>query len=76
MFFMFFGAYYALQIISYVFEVMRLVDMYRFYTYLLGIPDVRPLVLADLTYLSRSVSPGRYSNDFVARDRPSDRSHT
>ncbi|EJD05712.1 APG9-domain-containing protein [Fomitiporia mediterranea MF3/22] len=38
-FFMFFGAYYTLQIVSYVFEIMRLVDMYRFYTYLLGVPD-------------------------------------
>ncbi|KAL5529329.1 hypothetical protein ACEPAG_5314 [Sanghuangporus baumii] len=36
---LFFIVYYILQIVSYVFEVLRLADMYRFYTYLLGIPD-------------------------------------
>ena len=39
-FYLFFGTYYLTQIVSYVFEVLRLVDMYRFYTHLLGIPDV------------------------------------
>ncbi|KAH8117210.1 APG9-domain-containing protein [Phellopilus nigrolimitatus] len=38
-FFLFFGVYYITQIASFVFEVMRLLDMYRFYTHLLGIPD-------------------------------------
>lgn len=41
MFFLFFGAFYIWQIVSYVLGVMRLVDMYHFYTHLLGIPDVR-----------------------------------
>lgn len=40
LFFIIFTAYYTAQIVSYVFEVMRLVDMYRFYTHLLRIPDV------------------------------------
>lgn len=35
-----FGAYYVMRLITYVLEVMRLVDMYRFYTHLLRIPDV------------------------------------
>ncbi|KAI5124310.1 hypothetical protein M0805_008918 [Coniferiporia weirii] len=38
-FFFFFGAYYIIQIVTFVFEVMRLMDMYQFYTHLLGIPD-------------------------------------
>ncbi|KAI0077122.1 APG9-domain-containing protein [Panus rudis PR-1116 ss-1] len=38
-FFILFTAFFAWQIVSYVFSVMRLVDMYRFYTHLLRIPD-------------------------------------
>lgn len=44
-----------MQIVSYVFEVMRLLDMYRFYTYLLGIPDVSSItthLLNTHTYLT------------------------
>ena len=40
MFYLLFGTYYLTQVASFVFEVIRLLDMYRFYTYLLGIPDV------------------------------------
>ncbi|KIJ35722.1 hypothetical protein M422DRAFT_180387 [Sphaerobolus stellatus SS14] len=39
-FFMCFGAFYIWQIVQFVFNVMRLMDMHRFYTHLLGIPDV------------------------------------
>ncbi|TDL25003.1 APG9-domain-containing protein [Rickenella mellea] len=39
LFFTFFGAFYVWQIVSFVLGIMRLVDMYRFFTYLLGIPD-------------------------------------
>jgi autophagy-related protein 9 len=39
LFFLLFAAFYVWQIISFVFEVMRLVNMYKFYTYLLRIPD-------------------------------------
>ncbi|KAG6333575.1 hypothetical protein ID866_5514 [Astraeus odoratus] len=39
LFFLLFSAFYAWQVISFVFEVMRLVDMYNFYTHLLRIPD-------------------------------------
>ncbi|OAX41698.1 putative transmembrane protein [Rhizopogon vinicolor AM-OR11-026] len=39
LFFLLFAAFYAWQTITFVFEVMRLVDMYKFYTYLLRVPD-------------------------------------
>ncbi|KAF6764044.1 putative transmembrane protein [Ephemerocybe angulata] len=39
LFFMLFTAFYVWQIVSYVLSVMRLVDMYNFYTHLLKIPD-------------------------------------
>ncbi|KAI0647440.1 APG9-domain-containing protein [Trametes meyenii] len=38
-FFMLFTAFFLWQLVSYVLSMMRLVDMYRFYTYLLHIPD-------------------------------------
>ncbi|KAI6127755.1 putative transmembrane protein [Pisolithus croceorrhizus] len=37
--FLLFAAFYAWQIIAFVFDVMRLADMYSFYTHLLRIPD-------------------------------------
>lgn len=37
---MLFTAFFAWQIITYALGILRLVDMYRFYTYLLHIPDV------------------------------------
>lgn len=40
LFFLFFGAFYIWQVVQFVFHVLRLADMYRFYTHLLGIPDV------------------------------------
>ncbi|CAL1705532.1 unnamed protein product [Somion occarium] len=39
LFFLLFTAFLAWQIMTYVLSIMRLVDMYRFYTYLLRIPD-------------------------------------
>ncbi|KAH6918473.1 autophagy-type protein 9 [Coprinopsis sp. MPI-PUGE-AT-0042] len=39
LFFVLFTAYYVWQIYSYVMDVLRLVDMYNFYTHLLKIPD-------------------------------------
>ncbi|KAI0362531.1 APG9-domain-containing protein [Trametes cingulata] len=39
LFFMLFTAFFVWQLVSYVLSMMRLVDMYRFYTYLLHIPD-------------------------------------
>ncbi|KAI0263381.1 autophagy protein Apg9-domain-containing protein [Gloeopeniophorella convolvens] len=39
LFFLLFCAFYVWQIALFVLSVMRLVDMYRFYTYLLQIPD-------------------------------------
>lgn len=40
MFFLLFIAFYIWQIFTYVMGVLRLVDMYNFYTHLLNIPDV------------------------------------
>ncbi|KAI6045556.1 putative transmembrane protein [Pisolithus marmoratus] len=37
--FLLFAAFYVWQIVAFVFDVMRLVDMYNFYTHLLRIPD-------------------------------------
>ncbi|KAH7918533.1 putative transmembrane protein [Leucogyrophana mollusca] len=39
LFFLLFTTFYVWQIISFIFEVTRLVDMYHFYTHLLRIPD-------------------------------------
>ncbi|OBZ65786.1 Autophagy-related protein 9 [Grifola frondosa] len=39
LFFILFTAFFAWQLVSYAVSVLRLVDMYRFYTYLLHIPD-------------------------------------
>ena len=37
---MLFTAFFVWQIVTYALGILRLVDMYRFYTYLLHIPDV------------------------------------
>ena len=37
---MLFSAFFIWQLVSYALSMMRLVDMYRFYTHLLHIPDV------------------------------------
>ncbi|KAI0318827.1 autophagy protein Apg9-domain-containing protein [Amylostereum chailletii] len=39
LFFLLFCAFYLWQVVSFVLSTMRLVDMYRFYTHLLRIPD-------------------------------------
>ncbi len=41
LFFMLFSAFFIWQIVSFALSMMRLADMYRFYTHLLHIPDVR-----------------------------------
>lgn len=41
MFFILFTTFFAWQLVAYAMSIVRLVDMYRFYTYLLRIPDVR-----------------------------------
>lgn len=40
-FFILFTAFFAWQLVTFALGIIRLVDMYRFYTYLLHIPDVR-----------------------------------
>ena len=42
LFFILFTAFFVWQIVTFVLSIVRLVDMYRFYTYLLRIPDVSP----------------------------------
>ena len=37
-----FGVFYCIQIFDFVRGILRLVDMYKFYTHLLEIPDVSP----------------------------------
>ncbi|KAG9318602.1 autophagy protein Apg9-domain-containing protein [Chiua virens] len=39
LFFLLFTAFYVWQVVSFAMDVLRLVDMYRFYTHLLHIPD-------------------------------------
>ncbi|KAH9930780.1 autophagy protein Apg9-domain-containing protein [Fomitopsis serialis] len=39
LFFLLFTAFFAWQLVNYALGILRLVDMYRFYTYLLHIPD-------------------------------------
>lgn len=40
LFFLSFGAFYLWNLFTFVIGIQRLLDMYRFYTYLLDIPDV------------------------------------
>ena len=75
LFFLLFCAFYVWQIALFVLSVMRLMDMYRFYTYLLQIPDVRIPSL----YLSsspNSLSVGRYPDYLMARGRSPYRRHS
>ena len=65
LFFMLFSAFFIWQLVSYALSMMRLVDMYRFYTYLLHIPDVSfALCAKDSTHQWVSA---RYSDNIVAR---------
>ena len=64
LFFLLFCAFYAWQIALFVLSVMRLVDMYRFYTYLLQIPDVR--IPSMYLRSSPNISVGRYPDYLVA----------
>ena len=61
-----FSAFYIFQLASFAFSVPRLLDLYRFYTHLLGVPDVRPRVEGFTDHL------GRRPNHAVARNRQVD----
>lgn len=74
-FFIFFVGYYALQIVTFIFEVLRLVDMFNFYTHLLGIPDVRASDHSMWAPSDRRSEIGRHSNYFLARGSATHRSH-
>jgi hypothetical protein len=71
---MLFCAFYVWQIASFVLGIMRLVDMYHFYTYLLQIPDVRPSSIRR-GFISQLFFSGRYPDYLLARSRPTHRSY-
>src|SRR5712671_1809805 len=73
LFFLLFCAFYVWQIALFVLSIMRLVDMYHFYTYLLQIPDVRLLSICRCS--SPDLFLGRYPDHLLARSRPTDRSY-
>lgn len=68
LFFLLFTAFFVWQIISYVLSIMRLMDMYRFYTHLLRIPDVSGVFSASSPTYRHNL--GRHPNDLLARSRP------
>lgn len=74
LFFLLFCAFYVWQIALFVLSVMRLMDMYRFYTYLLQIPDVRISFLCLSSSLT-SLPVGRHPDYFMARGRSPHRRH-
>lgn len=47
-------AYYVFRLIEFALSLPKLIEMYRFYTYLLGIPDVS--TLSDQTLIPRPTS--------------------
>ncbi len=70
-FYILFGTYYLTQVASFVFEVIRLLDMYRFYTYLLGIPDVRISRRLTVGFQTNATDlKGGYPDYFLARYCP------
>ena len=73
LFFLLFCTFYVWQIAVFVLSIMRLVDMYRFYTYLLQIPDVRPPSIRRC--LLANIFLGRYPDHLLARSRSTHRSH-
>ena len=65
LFFIIFLAFYIWRIVTFIFSIMSLVDMYRFYTHLLKIPD------ADIQTISwpeivRRIEAIREENPYVA----------
>jgi len=75
LFFLLFCAFYVWQIAMFVLSIMRLVDMYHFYTYLLQIPDVRLYLYAAAHLSTNALFPGRYPDYFLARSCPTHRSY-
>lgn len=74
LFFILFLAFYIWQIISFILDIHRLTDMYKFYTYLLKIPDVCLFILipisspcSTLSRLTYKPFPGRKLSAALAR---------
>ena len=59
-------------------SIMQLLDMYRFYTYLLDIPDVsiRVFRVISITLTSDAALIGRHPNHLVARGCTPNRQNT
>src|ERR1700761_5777381 len=53
-----FGAFWIWQSMTFVLSIVRLMDMYRFYTYLLDIPDVSTtLIKSSCPHFTEIVQP-------------------
>lgn len=73
LFFILFIVFYVWQVFTFAVGVMRLVDMYNFYTYLLKIPNVRTsdtslvcFILTDAPYTRKTSKPYPGRRLFVA----------
>lgn len=62
------AAVYIFQLASFALSIPRLLDMYRFYTHLLGIPDVSGTLTDPLDVPLLNVA-GRHTDSAVAGDR-------
>ncbi|EJU05272.1 APG9-domain-containing protein [Dacryopinax primogenitus] len=65
LFFVAFGAFYAWQCVSYVYGIVRLVHMYRFYTHVLDVPDADIQTISWPAIVAR-ISKIRESNALTA----------
>lgn len=75
LFFILFLTFYIWQIVSFILDIHRLIDMYNFYTHLLKIPDVRTYHLLPSPSPADLLTTGRHPNNFLARSRPTHRSN-
>jgi len=71
LFFLLFTAFYIWQIVTYILGVLRLVDMYNFYTHLLRIPDVSYLPAGLAKHSNFPIFLGGHSNDIMAGNHSS-----
>lgn len=51
LFFLFFTSFFLWQIVKFGFEIIALLNMHRFFTYLLQVPEVRNRVLPSEPFL-------------------------
>lgn len=73
LFFILFTAFFAWQLVTYALSILRLADMYNFYTHLLRIPDVSRLT----RYSNQAhLNPGRHTNNCMAGSCETYRCHS